>query len=62
MATATLIPTLYTQQQLSEMLQIPERTLEDWRYRNKGPKYIMLGRRVRYTEQAVAEYIESLVS
>ncbi|MGO4681781.1 helix-turn-helix transcriptional regulator [Microbacterium sp. 2MCAF23] len=51
-----------TTQQLSEYLQIPVRTLEDWRAprSRRGPKAIHLGNRVRYRLSTVNEWLESL--
>ena len=37
-----------TQHELAELLQLPERTLEDWRLTGSGPPYMKLGRHVRY--------------
>ncbi len=51
------MPQLLTQAQLSEMLQIPVRTLEDWRLIGSGPPYIKLGRHVRYSAEAVSLWL-----
>lgn len=39
---------LLTTEELAEYLQIPARTLEDWRHRDYGPKFARMGKRVRY--------------
>lgn len=41
-------PGFKTQAEIAEMLQVPERTLEDWRLTRHGPPYLKLGRHVRY--------------
>ena len=38
--------------QVAELLRLPVRTLDQWRYLGKGPKYIKVGRHVRYTPAA----------
>ncbi|MFF2387213.1 helix-turn-helix transcriptional regulator [Agromyces sp. NPDC058104] len=37
-----------TQHEVAELLQVPERTIEDWRLFQTGPRYMKLGRHVRY--------------
>ena len=46
--TAQIAQTFLTQHELAELLQLPERTLEDWRLTHAGPPYMKLGRHVRY--------------
>ncbi|SFN50857.1 Helix-turn-helix domain-containing protein [Mycetocola miduiensis] len=46
--TAQIAQTFLTQRELAELLQLPERTLEDWRLTHAGPPYMKLGRHVRY--------------
>lgn len=46
--TAQIAQTFLTQHELAELLQLPERTLEDWRLTHLGPPYMKLGRHVRY--------------
>ncbi|BDZ56076.1 helix-turn-helix transcriptional regulator [Agromyces marinus] len=46
--TTTTAPVLLTQHELAELLQMPERTLEDWRLRSSGPAFLKIGRHVRY--------------
>ncbi|TFC01087.1 DNA-binding protein [Cryobacterium adonitolivorans] len=47
-AMTLITSTFLTQQELAEMLRLPERTLEDWRLTHTGPPYLKLGRHVRY--------------
>ncbi|MDR2321997.1 MAG: helix-turn-helix domain-containing protein [Microbacterium sp.] len=44
----TTVPVLLTPKQVSESLQIPIRTLEDWRTRGYGPPFLTAGKHVRY--------------
>jgi excisionase family DNA binding protein len=38
-------------------LNVPARTLEDWRYRGEGPPYVRLGRGVRYRRSDVDKHL-----
>ncbi|MCL1599154.1 MAG: helix-turn-helix domain-containing protein [Actinomycetia bacterium] len=42
---------LLTPGELAEYLQVTEATLADWRYRGKGPRYVKVGRLVRYSQE-----------
>jgi predicted DNA-binding transcriptional regulator AlpA len=52
---------LLTPQQVSDMLQISVGTLENWRLKNHGPKYLKLGGQhrspVRYRLQDVEDFM-----
>lgn len=52
---------LLTPQQVSDMLQISVGTLENWRFRGHGPKYLKLGGQhrspVRYRLQDVEDFM-----
>ncbi|GAA3871467.1 helix-turn-helix domain-containing protein [Leifsonia kafniensis] len=52
-------PEYLTQMQLSELLQIPVRTIEDWRHNKKGPPFVTLGRHVRYDLVDVKAWVKS---
>jgi predicted site-specific integrase-resolvase len=39
-----------TPEQVADRYQISPDTLKEWRYRGRGPKYIRIGKRVRYRE------------
>lgn len=48
-----------TPTELSEYLQIPARTLAQWRYLGRGPKYLKLeGGHVRYRSSDVTEWLD----
>jgi hypothetical protein len=47
---------LFTQDQLADRWQISPRTLEQWRWLGKGPKFMKVGARVLYREPDVTDY------
>ena len=51
---------LLTQDQVADLLQIPARTLEDWRLRAYGPRFIRLGKRVRYRARDIEQWLDQL--
>lgn len=55
----TAIQKLLTTKDLAEILQVPVRTIEDWRTRQYGPKAIHFGKRVRYRPSDVEAWLES---
>ena len=48
---------LLTQAETSTLLRINVRTLERWRIDGSGPRFVKLGRQVRYERDALAEHI-----
>ncbi|NRB20482.1 MAG: DNA-binding protein [Rhodobacteraceae bacterium] len=42
-----------TQEQLADRWQISPRTLEQWRWLGKGPKFLKIGARVLYRDEDV---------
>jgi len=53
---------LLKEAEASEILATPAKTLEDWRVKGKGPKYVKLGRAVRYRLSDIEEFIKGLGS
>jgi hypothetical protein len=47
-----------TQEQLADRWQISPRTLEQWRWLGKGPKFLKIGARVLYPDEEVEIYEE----
>jgi Helix-turn-helix domain len=43
--------------QVAGYLQKPEKTLAEWRYRGIGPRYLTIGRDVRYRWSDVEEWL-----
>ena len=51
---------LLTQKEVKEITGLADSTLEQWRLKGKGPKFIKLGRLVRYRLTDVQAYISGL--
>lgn len=51
---------LMTQREVKEITGLADSTLEQWRLKGKGPKFIKLGRLVRYRTSDVQAYISGL--
>ncbi|MGC1497300.1 MAG: helix-turn-helix domain-containing protein [Sulfitobacter sp.] len=43
----------FTQEQLADRWHLSPRTLEQWRWLGKGPKFLKIGARVLYREEDV---------
>jgi len=48
---------LLTQQRLSELIDVSERTLERWRVEGSGPVFCRAGRKVLYRLEDVDEWL-----
>lgn len=48
---------LWTPAQVAEYLQIPIRTLHQWRYMNVGPRAAKVGRHLRYRKSDLDAYL-----
>ncbi len=44
---------------VANLLGVPAKTLEMWRYRGTGPRFVKLGRLVRYVESELDEWVRS---
>ena len=42
--------TFLTPDQVAQRYQVSEATLKEWRYKGRGPKFLRIGKRVRYRE------------
>ena len=51
--------TLLTQREAATLLQLSERTLERFRVSGTGPKFVRLGRSVRYSLSEIEAFIAS---
>ena len=52
--------TMLDQNEVAEMLKVSPKTLEYWRYKGGGPKYIKVGKKLaRYLMDDVNEFIMS---
>jgi hypothetical protein len=55
------IDKMIDQKELASMLGISVKTLECWRWKRIGPKYVKLGRLARYRMSDVMAYVQDLV-
>ncbi len=46
-----------TEKELSQVLHVSIRTLQDWRQRGCGPSYLKLGKAVRYPSDSVEAFV-----
>lgn len=49
---------LATPVEVAQHLQMPEGTLVQWRYRGIGPRYLKVGRHVRYRWSDVSSWLD----
>jgi predicted DNA-binding transcriptional regulator AlpA len=56
---ASLAPLLLTEAQVADLLAISPRTLQMWRYKGGGPKYVKAGAAVRYRPADVDDWLAS---
>ena len=49
---------LLTPDELSQLLDVPKRTLDQWRYLGNGPAFVRIGRHCRYRPEDVAAWLE----
>ena len=52
---------LLDQEEVARMLCVSTKTLEYWRWKKVGPKYIKIGRLARYREADVVDYVLGLI-
>jgi excisionase family DNA binding protein len=56
---ATTREPLLTATEVAAMLGIPTSTLANWRYQGLGPRYLRIGRHVRYLVEDVDDWIRT---
>jgi len=52
-------PLILTPVEVAELLQVPVRTLEEWRQKNSGPPWRKVGRHIRYQYIKVMDWFEN---
>ena len=52
-------PAALTERQVAEQLGLSVATLRAWRHRGKGPRFLRLGRSVRYLPSDVDEFVRA---
>ncbi len=57
---AAALPPLGSPTAVSAYLDVPVGTLTQWRYRGLGPKFLKVGRHVRYRREDVLAWLEEL--
>jgi excisionase family DNA binding protein len=58
-AAARWLPRALTERQVAEQLGLSVATLRAWRHRGKGPRFLRLGRSVRYLPSDVDEFVRA---
>lgn len=53
---------LLDQNEVAVMLGVSPKTLEYWRWKKVGPKFLKVGRLAKYRQADVESYIESLAA
>ena len=48
-----------TEREVADMLGLSAATLRAWRHRGKGPRFLRLGRSVRYLPSDVADFVRA---
>lgn len=52
-------PRLLSMQELSDWLQVPIKTLYDWRHKGEGPPTIRVGRHLRFDPADIADWLNA---
>lgn len=53
---------LYTKAEVAEILRVPVSTLNYWRSRGEGPRFVRVGRRLACTEADLKAFIDALAA
>jgi excisionase family DNA binding protein len=48
-----------TSDETSRLMKVPTRTLERWRYAGSGPRFLRIGRHVRYRRADIDLWLET---
>jgi hypothetical protein len=51
----------YTETKVEEITGLRVGTLQAWRYTNRGPRFVKLGRCVRYPAEALRRWIDNQI-
>ena len=60
-ASDTSVP-LRTDREVAEFLGISHRTVQNWRFVNQGPRFIRIGRSIRYRAEDLSAFIATMPS
>ncbi len=58
LAAASVWQNFLDEKRLAEYLDVSVRTVQGWRSRGGGPRYVKLGRRVRYARPDIEAWLE----
>ncbi len=58
-ATTTDTTRALTEREVAELLGLSVATLRAWRHRGKGPRFLRLGRSVRYLPSDLADFVSA---
>jgi len=47
------------EKEVADFYRVKVKTVQEWRYTGKGPKYVKIGRLVRYKKKDVIEFMEA---
>lgn len=56
------IISLLTQAEVAEQLKVSPRTMEAWRVAGFGPRFVRVGRSVRYSQEEVTRWLSGQVA
>lgn len=51
---------LLTTTEVANRLRLEPGTIENWRYQGKGPRFVRIGRVVRYPEDWLVQWVEEV--
>jgi excisionase family DNA binding protein len=52
-----MVGRLLTSQEVADLLNVPVRTLQRWRYVGKGPQAVRVGKHARYRPESVVKWL-----
>ena len=52
----------FTTEEVAELTGLKIKTLENWRFENRGPRFVKLGRCVRYPAQALRRWLDNNIA
>lgn len=56
------LKTMLTTDEASQQLKMSPQTLADWRWKSKGPKFVKVGRLVRYRQSDLDQWLQRQVT
>ena len=55
-----MLEKLYTEKEMADLMGVSSNMLAHWRSYGQGPKYMKMGRLIRYRREDVEEYFSSI--